>query len=285
MDLESAADELRSDRAHGASYLASRALELLLELDGGVDPADGAACLAGTRPSMAVLTNEMGRLLLAHREGSTVREYVARRLAERRELPGRVAALAAAHLAGTVVAISYSETLALALTATPGGGTVWVMESRPLREGIALALVLRRSGRESILITDAQAALFCGRATCAVAGADSVLANGAVVNKAGTQLLALAARAARIPFYVLAESAKVTDARAADLELEEKEPAELEAPPGLPVRNVYFEVTPRRLISAIFTEDGRLGRAALQCLAREAGRCRRLLAIPGALDR
>jgi ribose 1,5-bisphosphate isomerase len=278
MDLEGAAHELKSDRAHGASYLASRALELVLELDSGVDLPATARRLAGTRPSMAVLANEMGRLIRAFGDGFAPREYIERRLAERRELPRRVAARAAARLTGTVIAISYSETLVSALAATPAGGTIWVMESRPLREGIALAQAVRKSGRESVLITDAQAALSCARATCAVAGADSILADGAVVNKAGTHLLALAARAANIPFYVLAESAKVTDLRAADFELEEKDPAELEAPAELPALNLYFEVTPSRLVSAIFTEDGCLQRPELRRLSREARQCRRLLA-------
>jgi translation initiation factor eIF-2B subunit delta len=278
VELDRALQEITRDRTHGASYLASRALAFLREIEEREVRVAFAKRVAGARPSMAVVANEMGRFLRAQSESLADGVYLEQRLAERRDLPARVAVQAAPHLAGDVVAISYSETLVGALGAAPGGGTVWVMESRPLREGIALAGAIRAAGRAAVLITDAQAALFAARASCAVAGADAILGDGSVANKAGTHLLALAARAAGVPFYVLAESAKVTDLEMGDFELEEKDPSELGGPVGLPARNLYFEVTPARLIRTIFTEDGLLTRDELRRLVREARQFRRLLA-------
>jgi translation initiation factor 2B subunit (eIF-2B alpha/beta/delta family) len=282
LEIEAALRELVLDRSHGASRLATRALALLAALGRGADRVMAARQFAAARPSMVVLANEMGRFLAAVGGGADADAYLRARQAEREGLVGRVAAAGAPLLAGRGVAISYSETLAAALAPSPpgakaAGGTVWVMESRPLREGVALSQALRRAGREAIAITDAAAAIFCARADFAVAGADAVLAEGAVVNKAGTDLLALAARAARIPFYVLAETAKVTDLRSADVILEEKDAAELGAPADLPAHNIYFEVTPARLIAAIITEEGRLTARERRRLSREAAGYRRLL--------
>lgn len=54
-----------------------------------------------------------------------------------------------------------------------------------------------------------QAALFIGECDLVLVGADAVTATAAV-NKAGTHLLALAAAAARVPFYVAADAAKLS---------------------------------------------------------------------------
>ncbi len=85
-----------------------------------------------------------------------------------------------------------------------------------------------------------------------------MLADGAVVNKVGTYLLALAARDHDLPFYVCFESFKRTTRTAAEISLEEMDPRELEPPelPGILARNVYFDVTPARLVSSWIDELG-----------------------------
>ncbi|HKS70651.1 MAG TPA: hypothetical protein VJQ45_09530, partial [Ktedonobacterales bacterium] len=92
-----------------------------------------------------------------------------------------------------------------------------------------------------------------------VCGADSVLSDGRVVNKVGTYPLALAARAAGVPLYVLCETLKVAAPTFA-LSLEQM-PAEEILPtpiPGVTARNPYFDITPAADVAAIFTERGRL---------------------------
>ena len=98
--------------------------------------------------------------------------------------------------------------------------------------------------------------LFLGQADLVLVGADTILADGGVVNKAGTYLLALAAKASDAPFHVCCEGFKFS--RKHTVRLEEMDPSELNAPkmPNLSVRNTYFDLTPADLISAWITEQG-----------------------------
>jgi translation initiation factor 2B subunit (eIF-2B alpha/beta/delta family) len=124
------------------------------------------------------------------------------------------------------------------------------------------------------LLTDAEAGLFIPACAAVVVGADSVLADGAVVNKAGTYLLALAARANRpnpVPFVALAETLKI--APTSKPHLEEMDPAEVVSSlelPGVSARNIYFDRTPAALVSALITELGPLSRAQVRAQAAQA---------------
>jgi translation initiation factor 2B subunit (eIF-2B alpha/beta/delta family) len=133
-----------------------------------------------------------------------------------------------------------------------------VTESRPLYEGRRLARILSQWGIATTFITEAQMGLFLRRASLVLVGADSILADGAVVNKAGTYLLALAARDQAVPFYVCCESFKFRGERADTVQLEEMSVAELgfAAPDQVTLRNVYFDVTPARLVTGWITEQG-----------------------------
>jgi ribose 1,5-bisphosphate isomerase len=133
-----------------------------------------------------------------------------------------------------------------------------VSESRPLNEGCHLVGILSGLGVPTRLITDAQIGLCVSDADLALVGADSLLPDGSLVNKVGTYLLALAARDRGVPFWVCSESLKQRDETLPALKLERMDPAELGAPdlPGVQIDNVYFDVTPARLISAWFDEEG-----------------------------
>ncbi len=99
--------------------------------------------------------------------------------------------------------------------------------------------------------------LFVREAEAAVVGADSVQPNGSFVNKVGTHLLALGARADKVPLYVLAETLKVAaPSQPQRFTVEEGKRREITRARWLEVRNVYFEVTPARLVSSYVTEDG-----------------------------
>ena len=132
------------------------------------------------------------------------------------------------------------------------------------------------------LITDAEAAIFLPLCDAVVVGADSILAHGEVVNKAGTALLAWAAQGYHVPFYVLCESLKISPQAwpgvSSDLLhstlplLEEKEPEEVleQALSGVRVRNFYFDCTPFSLITNIISEKGSLDLPSIQTLASTA---------------
>ncbi|MFO7642418.1 MAG: translation initiation factor eIF-2B [Candidatus Competibacteraceae bacterium] len=270
--------EIRDDRTHGASELARRCLSILAEA-ACTQPAGSVAQLreqllalnaelARTRPSMAPIQNLLRRWREEQTLDAGMELAAARRMAAEQAETLIVAsrqavidcAARAADLLGpgqTVMTHSLSSTVVEVCRRLGFQGLrMIVTESRPLLEGCRLAEQLSTWGVPTTFITDAQMGLFVAEADAVLVGADSVLADGALVNKAGTYLLALAARDQGIPFYVCCESFKWCSAGQPPPELEEMAPAELDAPdwPGVTVRNIYFDRTPARLVSAWIDE-------------------------------
>ena len=139
---------------------------------------------------------------------------------------------------------------------------VYITETRPRFQGRLTAEWLAKEGIPSTLIVDSAMRYFMNDVDKVVVGADAVAANGALVNKIGTSLLALAAHEARTRFLVAAESFKFSpetvigeliwiEERAGEEILPEKD-----RPPDLKVRNPAFDVTPPEYIDAIVTEKG-----------------------------
>ncbi|TCO79551.1 translation initiation factor eIF-2B subunit delta [Plasticicumulans lactativorans] len=273
---------LAADRRHGATELARSSLELLAALATtlpaqDVDALRAALCAAAAqvracRPSMAPLGN-LTDAWQAELAGLPPTLAVARRAAAdaaTRLITATHAATAAlaGHIATllgrdrTVLTHSFSSTVLAGLARLAGHGLqVRVTEARPLNEGWTLATRLAALGIPVSVYTDAQAALALAGADAVLLGADTRLADGGCVNKAGSLPIALAARAARaagVPVYVACEQVKRSPARAATVALERMEVAELGYPevPGVTLCNTYFEVVPGALVSAWVSEDG-----------------------------
>ncbi len=146
--------------------------------------------------------------------------------------------------------------------------TVYVDETRPLLQGARLtSWELQRSGIEVKLICDSAAATFLtrGPVQAVFVGADRIAGNGDAANKLGTLSVALAARHAGIPFYVVAPSSTfdLTLADGGEIPIEERPPEEVTdgfgrrtAPEGIGICNPAFDVTPADLITALITERG-----------------------------
>jgi len=302
---------VRDDRAHGASALAREAAEILRDCARhGLEPGVGiwvafqqahqaARDLAASRPSMVAVANTVGRIWAAAAETRGLRRanpsiVVARKAliraldAAEEALAGwataseQIASHARPYLKGTLLTHSLSGTVQAALLACQEQiEHVYVTESRPRCEGRATAQTLAAAGMAVTLLTDAEAGLFIPDCAAVVVGADSILADGAVVNKAGTFLLALAASASRpqrVPFLVLAETLKVAPFK--QPHLEEMDAAEVVSPsdlPGVSARNIYFDRTPASLVSALITERGLLDRAQVREQATQARRWARML--------
>ena len=95
---------------------------------------------------------------------------------------------------------------------------VFVAESRPGGEGVAVA----ESLADEVPVTlcpDAAVAHLLGRGAVdrVLVGADTVLADGSVVNKVGTRAAALAAARERVPVHAVAARDKVSPAETATL--------------------------------------------------------------------
>jgi len=156
----------------------------------------------------------------------------------------------------TVITHSFSSAVFEVLRTARSRGVdfkVILTESAPDYEGIILASELEKLGIKFELITDAQLGLFAGKATIALVGADNITKDGAVINKAGTYLLALACHDNGVPFYVTAESFKLhPELRSDEVEILERPYARQ----GYRVRNFLFDVTPWKYVRGIITELG-----------------------------
>src|SRR5690348_13256414 len=139
---------------------------------------------------------------------------------------------------------------------------VIVDETRPLLQGARLTCwELGRLGIEHRLACDGAAPFLISRglADAVVVGADRVAANGDVANKIGTYSLALAARAAGIPFLVAAPESTLDPSTPSGSAIPIEQRADEEvtgqaAPPGTRALNFAFDITPAELVSAVVTE-------------------------------
>lgn len=158
---------------------------------------------------------------------------------------------------GTLLTHSYSSTIKQLLAQlSTDNYRIICTESRPCNEGRRLAAYASALGIACTYITEAQVGIVMPKVNAIVLGADCILADGSVVNKSGSYLLALAAKAHQRPVYVVCESFKQQVLTAEALTLEQHAPEELELPPlpGVDVLNQYFEVVPAELITDIVTE-------------------------------
>jgi methylthioribose-1-phosphate isomerase len=152
--------------------------------------------------------------------------------------------------------------------ASRGDVHVLAGETRPLLQGARLTVwELARAGVAHELVADgAMAGLIRrGEVDAVVVGCDRVAANGDTANKVGTYPLALAARAAAIPFVVAGPTSTIDVSLPAGdgIAIEEREGDEVRSFGGVaitlpetPVRNPAFDVTPAELITALVTERG-----------------------------
>jgi len=297
--LDAAVRRVRDDREHGASWLAREVGRAVVDAT-SERPAGGAGALLDTvhdalrafaraRPSMAAVANVAAALWASGSGASGPNERLAAIREEARRTAGSedtaLAAIVAALrplAAGVIYTHSRSGTVERALVTLANERQVareaFVSTSFPGGEGKATARALAGAGWRVTLVADAACGVFVSHAAVVIVGADSVRADGSLVNKVGTCPLALAARQAQVPVYAVCETFKVA-APDFPLELEEMDPHELlpEPVPGVEARNVYFDYTPPELIAGVVTERGVLHQADVGRLAQAAGRALRRL--------
>jgi translation initiation factor 2B subunit (eIF-2B alpha/beta/delta family) len=301
---------IEADTDHGSTWLSVRALEVLRdeatlldsnrasEFDSTRDIADA---LVDVRPAMTAVVNRVHKALGdAEDESPRAVETAAHDSIER----ALTADSAAAEKLGSeidgnrVATLSRSGTVLQALEAGHPDA-VLVAESRPGREGTDVAERVAPSTSVT-LTTDTGFAhqLRTQDVDLFVVGADSVLADGRVVNKVGTRSAAIAAAHEDIPVLVATASAKI---RPADLEsgdetaldpeprddattdIESRDDATIDLEPrdetelydgdvDMSVINHTFDVTPVDCLDAVVTERGRLDTAEIEEIAAEHAR-------------
>jgi len=173
---------------------------------------------------------------------------------------------------GALATVDWGTALGVIRTAHEQGKHVHVLvdETRPRLQGARLtAWELDQYGIPYEIISDNMAGYFlkAGKAQKVLFGADRVAANGDVANKIGTYMLALAAHDNGVPVYPVVPTSTVDLSleHGGLIPIEERDPQEVlgiqfqgerVTPVEAEARNIAFDVTPNRLISAIVTENG-----------------------------
>jgi len=193
--------------------------------------------------------------------------------------------------AGALATGGYGTALGVIRAAWDAGKKISVIacETRPLFQGARLtAWELAKDGIPVEVITDSMVAQLMGRGgvDLVVVGADRVARSGDVANKVGTYGVACLAHAHGVPFYVAAPMSTV-DMDCPDgaaIPIEQRAQTEVThvpgpaggqgvavVPDGVRAQNPSFDVTPARLVRALFTERGivtPLSESALEALTR-----------------
>ena len=152
-----------------------------------------------------------------------------------------------------------------------------VKETRPRNQGHITAEQFREAGVPVTLIVDSAARRYLDEVDHVVVGADSITADGGVINKIGTSGLAVNARERGVPIMTAAQTIKLHPETLTGhtVEIEMRSEAEVvsaerrEAIGAIDVENPAFDVTPPRYMDAIITEHGQFPPESIVTLMRE----------------
>ncbi|MEF8813945.1 MAG: ribose 1,5-bisphosphate isomerase [Halovenus sp.] len=296
--VESVAAEISSMETRGAATIARVAAEALgtqAEESSASDPATfrreirtAARHLLDTRPTAVSLPNAL-RYVLERAEGTTVEELRANTVAGATEFCDRLetaqedlGAVGANRLrdGDTVLTHCHSTDALACIEAAIDQGkslSAIVKETRPRKQGHLTARELRELGVPVTLIVDGAAGRYLDDADHVFVGADSIAADGSVVNKIGTRSLAVIARERDTPIVVAAQTVKLDPATLSGhtVDIEHRDESEViddvtRAEIGdIGVRNPAFDVTPPRYVDAIVTERGQFPPESIVTLMRE----------------
>jgi len=295
---ETAAD-IDEMRVRGAAAIADAAAAALARqaAESEADDADSlrealraaARELLDTRPTAVSLPNAL-RDVLADIEGpsdaATLREQVRERAAAFRErvaeAQDELGRVGAGRLADGDVLMTHCHSTAVVacVAAARERGhdlSAYVTETRPRNQGHRTARELVDLGVDVTVVVDGAARHFVNDVDHVLVGADTVAADGSVVNKIGTCGLAANARDCGTPVTVAAGTLKLDPETLTGhaVEIEERDPDEVLAPADreaigdVSVANPAFDVTPPRYVDAVVTERGQFPPTSVVTLMRE----------------
>ncbi len=186
--------------------------------------------------------------------------------------------------AGALATGGYGTATAPMLVAREQGKNIQVIadETRPVLQGARLtAWELMQAGIDVTLITDSTAGVLMQKKEIdlVIVGTDRTAKNGDVANKIGTYPLAVLCKEHKIPFYVAAPLSSIdfSISSGKQIPIEERGPEEVThvfnryriAPEGVKVRNIAFDVTPHKYVTAIITEKGAFRPSDIKHLMRK----------------
>jgi ribose 1,5-bisphosphate isomerase len=284
------AEDIRNMRIRGASLIASSAAEALeitagkstaKSVDEFVNEMTGVAhFLLHTRPTAVSLPNAvryvMHRINVGKSSARSVEEIRSIATAAAREFIGnaktaveRIGEIGARRIKDGDVLLTHCNSKA-AISVIKNAWSqgkrleVLVTETRPRFQGYLTARVLADAGIPVTMILDDAVRYYMQDVDKVIVGADAITANGALVNKIGTSMVALAAHEAKVRVFVAAESYKFSpETMIGELvAIEERDVHEIISESDLRkigpirVRNPSFDVTPPEYIDLIITERG-----------------------------
>jgi ribose 1,5-bisphosphate isomerase len=134
-------------------------------------------------------------------------------------------------------------------------------ETRPRHQGYLTANFMADNKIPVTLVIDSAVRFVMGKLDVdkVIVGADTIAANGAVVNKIGTSQVALIAHEFNVPFMVACETIKFAPQTYLGelVEIEDRDHREIRSPiKGVHMLNPAFDLTPPEYVDLIITEDG-----------------------------
>jgi ribose 1,5-bisphosphate isomerase len=297
------AESIATMEIRGAATIASAAAEALAEQAEAAAEADATASdpeafrasmraaarsLRETRPTAVSLPNAL-RYVLQRMEGDSVdrlrrsvvdaSEAFVEQLDRAQEDLGQVGANRLADGDTVMTHCHSTDALACIEAAVEQGKSISavVKETRPRQQGHITAEQLRDAGVPVTLIVDSAARRYLDEVDHVVVGADSIAADGGVINKIGTSGLAVNARERGVPIMTAAQTIKLHPETLTGhtVEIEMRDEAEVidpearEAIGEIDVENPAFDVTPPRYMDAIVTEQGQFPPESIVTLMRE----------------
>ncbi|MCQ8894000.1 MAG: ribose 1,5-bisphosphate isomerase [Methanolinea sp.] len=285
--LSLTAEKIKNMEIRGAGRIARAAVRALGEysstLPAGTLPEfrekmeEAASLLLSTRPTAVSLPNAVHAVMsVLRRDFSTLeeaREEFSRRceafIAASEQAVRRIGEIGAHHIRDGDVLLTHCNSeaaLACMVEARKRGRdfSVFATEVRPRNQGLLTIRTLDDAGIPTNYIVDSAARTFMNEVDLVIVGADAISVNGAVVNKIGTSLIALAAHESRTRVMVAAETYKFAPRTILGeyIAIEERDPAEVLSPElagsfsHVRVRNPAFDVTPAEYVDLIVTEAG-----------------------------
>lgn len=280
-EVEEAAAKIKNMEVRGAAKIAKFAAKTLMDYanragdDFDSDMKKAAEVLLNTRPSAVSLYNAVNYVM--NYDGDQVDEKK-QMLVSRAEkfiewvdiAHERIGNIGSRRIKDNSLIMTHcnsSAALSVIRSAHRSGKNIEVMatESRPRLQGHITVKELTEAGIPTTLIVDSAVRYHIESVDYVIVGADTIAANGALINKIGTSQIALSAKEARVPFMVAAETYKFSPRTLMGelVEIEERNKEEVAPPeimnlPGLKVKNPAFDITHRDYIDVIITEIGNI---------------------------
>ncbi|MFX0082668.1 MAG: hypothetical protein ACFE94_13040 [Candidatus Hodarchaeota archaeon] len=160
-----------------------------------------------------------------------------------------------------IMLISYSSTVLNVLKKNKDFELeIFVLESRPLFEGRTTAKLLSKHFKTNLII-DAAMGKFIEEVDLVFVGIDSILRDGAIINKIGTYPLVALAKLNNIDVYAIGDSYKynLRSHYGHEILIEKKlssEVFDIEKDAKIDVLNYYFDIIPSEYISGIISDLG-----------------------------